>query len=1390
MVSTAITIDPWNEPPADLWWPPGPAGELLRSRHSVVPVVGAGFSRGAGLPLGWELARWLTANHEPWGGGAFDPQHADNCVAVAGEIVGPLDRDQHERSLALREEVAAFYDLAVHDASPTIAAWALVRAPSRLIINLNYDLLLEQAAADQEIAVQSYTWQDLPYVNQLLASGGPSELAVVHVHGAADRASTIVLDAAGYAQIQNDRNVDDFWSSAARSKRMCFLGVTLDEPYVIDTLSRLQGGSQQHVMIADAATRQKFGVRMGLDVARHGINVVELPGHSMVDGFAWQLTSVARRAGAGGPVIAKDTAQLPHYIANTLVEPDPERSEEVSSLLAEWDFEGVRRWRSLFASPQESFDESDLAGIDRALIIGAPGSGKSELMRHTGRLVPDAYLPVFIRLSGIRPRSGNPAVALMRWAETGSGLVDDVNVGLDALANTSIHFFLDALDEVPVSQQAAVIAQIIDFASQFPQHRFTVSTRPIDGLDGFMNGRWTLLRITPTHRWQDAYLKACGLDWSRDIEPLLQGINDAREILRLPFFLSRVVDMRDKGQLAAQQDLWGLLQALVDDALGREEGMLDLLPEEAREWLRRVALAMLLAGRATLTQHEIEQIALPASVSANHTEVCNTLVLRLLLRPSDVAGEIGFTHRFFAAALAAEAVADLGPAPELLDAFVPSASELVSGVRRDALVPLTLLMERDAAWRHAVAQRDTVAAARTTPTSASHEEREAAARALWRRYVDWGVWMWDHDLPEIAEDARALGRLLAVGDLPELVDELKGAMRGSQLDALGNAIAVLSFAGLIEIEPDLRDILTDEDAPGVIRRQATLAAARLDLDDLLPLIVELAATTPDDMEAQDCSLAAMRMVGAEGVVEVASRLIHSRNNSARNIALSHARRMASPEQMVGLLVDTSAEDNLLRSRQADMLLDVLDNIEQATPDTVRRVAYLAAIWEVPADDVAEFLGQEREAAAIGLGDAMARGNLYAWEIMDLLGLFTLDEAVAAGWPEEFRAHARPDSAPEPDYVGSFEPAAAEPTESPPDTATDRSGVEEEPDAPEPESELGGLLKRPRDDEIDNTIAHNSQYLAPQATDLPAELKQDLAARLDSWWPDRPYAETITWNDREGGRSWSQENGPAAWVWYGPAIDKDLTPTQWAQIATSGVAAFNEQHDWLRRHCTDEAVAQIADLLTNDNAERWHQALQATPEQHELPTTLIETATSRIRTGDSYYVIAVAERLAAWAGETPARQLASSSDAFADALRPLLAHTGDHEAIDHLLDGLRNRLQAGEAVDGDTLYWLDGIGRDPSWLDQLFECLRLSFVRPTSGPRDTTGPLAAIIEHIAAEHPDDVLQRFDNLFHAEPECRWLRGRREGVVYGQLGALGLAAAPTASEFANVPYLPAET
>ena len=81
----------------------------------------------------------------------------------------------------------------------------------------------------------------------------------------------------------------------------------------------------------------------------------------------------------------------------------------------------------------EPFGELDIALGQRTLIVGAPGSGKSELLREAGRLVPDDESPLLIRCADLEAEAGAPLELLAGLAERGIGLRDGVGVSVEAL---------------------------------------------------------------------------------------------------------------------------------------------------------------------------------------------------------------------------------------------------------------------------------------------------------------------------------------------------------------------------------------------------------------------------------------------------------------------------------------------------------------------------------------------------------------------------------------------------------------------------------------------------------------------------------------------------------------------------------------------------------------------------------------------------------------------------------------------------------------------------------------------------------------------------------------------------------------------------------------------
>jgi hypothetical protein len=269
--------------------------------------------------------------------------------------------------------------------------------------------------------------------------------------------------------------------------------------------------------------------------------------------------------------------------------------------------------------------------------------------------------------------------------------------------------------------------------------------------------------------WQKRYLDRHGLQLS-DLVDQLEAGRDLRDLLELPFFLALVVRMRDRlGGL----DLYGVVGKLVDEAL-RVQGQQALLPvgvEIAREWFEDLALGLHLSGETLIRDADLDRMTIPSAATSSPREVCEWLVSRMMFQPRNDG--YAFTHRLIGEALAAAALDRRDPIPELLDAIAPVISEEVRGVRADWRVPMTFLMQRNASWRAAIRERDEMQWARTVPAEPLEERREAA-EWLWSRYVDWRVWIWNYELPDIVQDATALARHLRAGGLDDLVATIRG----------------------------------------------------------------------------------------------------------------------------------------------------------------------------------------------------------------------------------------------------------------------------------------------------------------------------------------------------------------------------------------------------------------------------------------------------------------------------------------------------------------------------------------------------------------------------------------------------------------------------------------
>jgi hypothetical protein len=454
----------------------------------------------------------------------------------------------------------------------------------------------------------------------------------------------------------------------------------------------------------------------------------------------------------------------------------------------------------------------------------------------------------------------------------------------------------------------------------------------------------------------------------------------------------------------------------------------------------------------------------------------------------------------------------------------------------------------------------------------------------------------------------------------------------------------------------------------------------------------------------------------------------------------------------------------------------------AEHETIRDAAFVSAMWTVQSAELRQLFERDPPAALSGFVEAIQGAPDRIYSLNMHLDLFSLEALEAAGVPERVLERKR--------MVLEHEQRRAEA----PDTSTalgalaERSTETIAADGPEGVSgppTLSELLARDRE-QWDEIIAHHSQHYASQVASLAPEEADDLRVRLDEWWPDKAFAETIT---RQSANSWSQESFAAAWLWLGPPLDKDVTAEQWAELASCGIL-FHDQTEWLQRKAGAEAKLALARTCTATDSRIWYEALAATPDP--LPDELVEAAVTNLKTAEEehYGVRYIGERLYSAAGVAPLRALSQVSEEFAAALRPLLAADGDEVAQRMLVRQLREQLEAQERPSREDLRWLDAIDNE-DLLDDLFACVeilwgRSSPLEETAGwfRSDVLTPVMNAIRNIGGR---GAVERYDRLIAKQDGLQFLRGQREAIAQSILRHDGLEAAEQAACELGLPVFP---
>lgn len=1333
----------------------------------VVPVLGAGVSEGAGLPGGRVLAAALLSAFQ----GA--PAFPDSEPMLATVVDHLLQADVAEADLL--ESVAGRLSGEEPARSPLVEA--LIRVPSRFIVTLNFDLSIE--AADRRAGGTPRTLgngrADLGKALKILTAGPPPpDLTVLHLHGSVERPEEMVLGADGYERVYSDI-FGQVLNELAVHRVLAFYGTTLDEPYFLARFQAIPNRGSHVLWCREDHRGELTSGRNPILVSRSNIYIGTVEHYENLP-----ATLV--------PVLGEDVPAAPRVAPARVLRPDPgyvtnslhdRRNPNDPEDLAFVSF-GLEPRGEVNADPVE---DDILDGL-RTIVVGDPGTGKSELLRALAARSKGRRKGLFIRLADVGvDRNLGPLDTLSAWAGTAHAAGRGFDVGPVALESGRFHFFLDGLDEVDSSGHDKFAETINRLAAELPQHAFTVSTRPLAGLellriDSPEASDWAQYALVPDKDWRDRYLARRGVTLSALLEQM-PALRDMQDVLVTPFFLRHIVDLHEEDRLGGQRDIGDLLASLIDAAVAREHGTIALPAASIRKWLRNIALAAAISGTRTFRGLDLGGFPFPGDAGQDPVALARDLEHRLLI--SEDSGNFRFHHRLLGEQLAAEALVESGPAVEILDCLVPYIDDELSGVRLDAAVTVGLACLRSRPLRIAVGDRDTRAVARATPRDASVAERAAALRTLWDAATAAQVWVWDHG-PGLTDDAEAMVRLVRGLPRSRVVKEMRRALHIGTDQDQGNAIRVLSRALPEGLEPALRKILRDRGRNGVVLRQAALAASECGFVGLLDDITEMLVARHDHVVHQDGIIALRRLMGASPRPDVYRRLMAG---PEADYVLAAVSDELEPADLVALLADYLEQGGETRELPRRLQLDELfarirpEDLSADVHAAAVRVALLAGLDRKTLRRLKEV---EPAGALQSLAEVLGVDDELGWyQVIDLAILYPAAELREAGVDEEVIARTEQRRTVE---AARDRLAAREAAEPP----VEELPVEDEEDESPPT--LGELLRHP---DSDPAILRNAEYFAPQVSDLGEVQLAQLRSRLERWWPQKPFRSTIT---IDGPNAWRQEWKAAGWIWLGPSARPPLPPFKWGQLAACGIL-FSAQSEWLRSVQTIAGIYEALDAIGSDgDLDRWAQLFEccAAP----LPNRLLVSCADVLdpdadidKAGHVFRVAAIARRFVEADRVDLARRISARSETFAATLPPLIAEGGNVHAQAAMLEELAAKLVLGELPEDDRMNWMGALS-SPSLLPGLFAILRQTYrlsdeprprVTVGYGARDIVNPTIEAINRIGGRC---AVAGYDELIAGGGDFRWLLGPRDRVAADELSEDGEQFRASAAARVGVPLI----
>jgi hypothetical protein len=1177
-------------------------------------------------------------------------------------------------------------------ASITPAIQHLAAVPTGLVITLNYDDLIERAARE---AGREVVALGLDQVRDLVAEGRPRDdvLRVIHLHGdVRSLTAQIVLDEPGYRDRLFDGRVDAVLSAFVYDYTLVFLGTSLREPHLLTALSKLRAKSPRHVFVCehkDAAKAATGALDSPLTPSQN-LQTCSYPDgdHEVLDSFLSRL--VERSRSKPSATRAVDHKRDPYYTERTLLRTDNLDDPRVDLLFGRG----------------ELISEDELGARSRAVVVGAAGSGKTQLLRHLAASLTKPGNPSsVVSLRKVSDLVGTPAYLLEAWL----GCADNAHElspehVLDG--RQPLHLFLDGLDELVPRQREAAVVAIDRVAGDFPHIRLTVTSRPAAALARFSDA-WQHFELVCDRGWQESFLTTAGTD----SDSLKKRLGDAAQkldpLLNIPFYLRRLVEASDTAIKSAVEkgDAAGVVLALLDDLLASDE-TLHPIATAVRPWIERCALAMQLTGERQLQIGTLEQLAVGIDLG-DVEELAQRLSARSLLQ--DSANTWTFEHRILAEALVAKILAPQEPA-EWLQVIAPT-FDGHSGLREDWREIASFLAQRDRRWRSAIASRDSLMAARLTPAHAPLEERIHAAKVIWQHAKGRQIWL-EGGVAD-ADDDVIVSRLLPRPAPPHFIREFEANLStGSRYDR-ANAMDLLVRLQPASAAKRLGQSLRSE-PDSTVRRNSARWIRKLGLFELRHLVTSRATRSADEAEAGDMATIALGMARPSERLELAVQLLAAGNTQFHD---HHVLEDASPMEKVRWW---------LRAAQADPeraefggtrdLSETLDEITEASDQDAADVAELAAILGSPVDErIKTWVASHARGSAIGLARATEHeGAFYA--AAHWLGLEIGSSALrAAGASEDLVEWvvAREGF----DVLEARARAAA--------AELPRRGVQVR------QLTLEEALSFEDDEAITALLDREHAFLRTLQT-TPKSTRSGLLSLIDRAWGRTDLGSAIAVaDDRARLEPWA-----ILVLAYGPAVGMRLDDDRWQQVALCGWL-FHTQHDWLRAQATMERL-DAATVAAAGDLRGLFDLLKLAPEDSKPSALLARITSLPDAEWGSGRSDALLERLAAMGAVAQIRTLSRRNSDLAARTASLLAQAGDVAAQQIALEGLRQRLSTGDRPSAHNYPFLAAI-RSGALLQTLLEVFILAGKTPHEyDPFDVENALLAAIQRIGGSAAIDGL----------------------------------------------------